>query len=133
MVKGQPADVPSPAAQQQAVVAALRAQPGTLHYVAEADDGVSVLGMSDRLSLVGFTGDASWTGYALITGHWYSGTGEADVNTAFLTQTGTKVGDTYTLTSGSRHLAVRCAPSSRCGRRSARQAAGPGQPRGAFS
>jgi len=57
--------------------------------------------------LAGFTGDASWTGYALITGHWYAGTGEADVNTAFLTQTGTKVGDTYTLTSGTRHLTVR--------------------------
>ena len=107
--QGQRADVPSPAAQQQALVAALSAHPGTLHYVAEADDDVSVLGLSDSLSLVGFTGDASWTGYAMITGHWYSGTGEADVNTAFLTDTGTKVGDTYTLTSGTRHLTVRIA------------------------
>jgi len=90
-------------------VAALRAQPGTLHYVAEADDDVNVTGVSDRLSLVGFGGDASWTGYAMITGHWYSGAGEVDVNTAFLTQTGAKVGDTYTLTSGARHLTVRIA------------------------
>jgi len=101
--------VPSLAAQERAVVAALRAQPGTLHYVAEADDDINALGLSDRLSLIGFTGDASWTGYAMITGHWYSGTGEADVNTAFLTTTGAKVGETYTLTSGSgaRHLKVR--------------------------
>ena len=45
----------------------------------------------------------------MIAGHWYSGSDEADVNTAFLTQTGAKVGDTYTLTSGIRHLTVRIA------------------------
>jgi putative ABC transport system permease protein len=101
--------VPSLAAQERAVVAALRAQPGTLHYVAEADDDISVLGLANHLSLTGFGGDASWTGYGLITGHWYSGTGEVDVNTAFLTDTGAKVGDSYTLSSGNRHLAVRIA------------------------
>ena len=101
--------MPSLAAQERAVVAVLRAQPGTRHYVAEADDDINVTGVSDRLSLVGFGGDASWTGYAIITGYWYSGTGEADVNTGFLTDTGTKVGDTYTLTSGTRHITVRIA------------------------
>jgi len=98
--------VPSLAAQERAVVAALRAQPDTAHYVAEADDDINVTGVADRLSLTGFGGDASWAGYALITGHWYAGPGQADVNTAFLTQTGAKVGDTYTLTSGPRHLTV---------------------------
>jgi putative ABC transport system permease protein len=106
-VKGPGPAVPSLAAQERAVVAALRAQPGTLRYVAEADDDINALGLSDRLSLTGFTGDASWTGYAMITGHWYSGSGEADVNTAFLADTGAKVGDTYTLTSGARHRTVR--------------------------
>jgi putative ABC transport system permease protein len=101
--------VPSLATQERAVVAALRGQPGTAHYVAEADDDINVTGVSDRLSLAGFGGDASWAGYAMISGHWYSGTGEADVNTGFLTDTGTKVGDTYTLTSGTRHLTVRIA------------------------
>ena len=101
--------VPSLAAQERAVVTALRAQPGTLHYAAEADDDINALGLPDRLSLTGFGGDAGWTGYAMITGHWYSGTGEADVNTAFLTDTDAKVGDTYTLTSGTRHLTVRIA------------------------
>ena len=100
---------PSLAAQERAVQAALRAQPGTLHYVAEADDQISVLGLADPLSLTAFGGDGSWTGYALITGHWYAGVGQADVNTAFLTATGTAVGDTYTLTSGGRHVTVRIA------------------------
>ena len=42
--------MPSLAAQERAVQAALRAQPGTLHYVAESDDQVSVLGLADRVS-----------------------------------------------------------------------------------
>ncbi len=105
--------VPSPAAQQRAVLAALHAQPGTLRYVAEADDDISVPGLAGRLSLTAFGGDASWTGYALVTGHWYAGPDhgahevQAVVNTAFLTATGTAVGDSYTLTSGGRHLTVR--------------------------
>jgi putative ABC transport system permease protein len=101
--------VPSLAVQEQTVTSALRAQPGTLRYVAESDDDVAVLGLSDRVSLIGFGGDASWTGYALISGHWYSGGNQADVNTGFLTQTGAKVGDSYTLTSGSRHLTIQIA------------------------
>jgi putative ABC transport system permease protein len=103
------ARLPSLAAQERAVQAALRAQPGTLHYVAEADDQISVLGLSGRVSLIAFDGDASWTGYGIIVGHWYSGTNQVDVNTAFLTQTGTSVGDTYTLTSGAEHVTVQIA------------------------
>jgi putative ABC transport system permease protein len=99
--------LPSPAAQQRAVQAALRAQPGTLRYVAEADDDISVPGLPDHLSLTGFGGDASWTGYQLITGHWYRGDDQAVVNTGFLTDTGAQVGDSYTITSGSRHVTVR--------------------------
>jgi putative ABC transport system permease protein len=102
-------ELPSVAAQEQAVTAVLRAQPGTLRYVAESDDRLSVLGLSDRLSLIGFGGDASWTGYALISGHWYSGGNQADVNTGFLTQTGAKVGDSYTITSGGHHVTIQIA------------------------
>jgi len=91
------------------VQAALRAQPGTLHYVADASGQVSVLGLSDQLSVVGFVGNSGWTGYAMIAGHWYSGPGQVDVNTAFLHDTGTAVGDTYTLTSGGKHTTVQIA------------------------
>jgi putative ABC transport system permease protein len=98
---------PSPAAQQRAVEAALRAQPGTLRYVAEANDDISVPGLPEQLSLTGFGGDAGWTGYQLITGRWYRGNAEAVVNTAFLTDTSTKAGDTYTITSGARRVTVR--------------------------
>jgi putative ABC transport system permease protein len=101
--------VPSLAAQEQAVTAALRAQPGTLHYVAESDDRTSIVGLSDHTSLLGFGGDASWTGYVLISGHWYQGPDQVDVNTAFLTDTGLEVGDTDTIGSGTRHVTVRIA------------------------
>jgi putative ABC transport system permease protein len=97
------------AAQEHAVQAALRAQPGTLHYVAEANSQISVLGLAGQLSVVGFDGDASWTGYTMIAGHWYSGPGQVDVNTAFLHDTGTAVGDKYTLTSGGKHTTVQIA------------------------
>jgi len=100
---------PSLAAQESAVQAALRAQPGTLHYVAESDDQIGVLGLSDHTNLIGFAGDASWTGYALISGHWYQGAHQVDVNTAFLTGTGLKVGGSDTISSGSRHITVQIA------------------------
>ena len=104
-VPGAPA-TPSPAAQQRAVTAALHAQPGTGRYVAEADDDPDVAGLPGRLQLAGFGGDASWIGYALVTGHWFTGPDQVVVNTAFLTATGTKVGDRYPLTSGRGHLTV---------------------------
>jgi putative ABC transport system permease protein len=76
--------------------------------VAEADDDISVPGLPGRLQLAGFGGDARWTGYALVAGHWFaSGTSQVVVNTAFLTATGTRVGDSYPLTSASGHLTVR--------------------------
>lgn len=65
-----------------------------------------MLCLSEPLGLIGFTGDASWTGYALISGHWYSGPHQVDVNTAFLNDTGLSVGDSYTLTSGGRHTTI---------------------------
>jgi putative ABC transport system permease protein len=98
---------PSLAAQQRATVAALRAQPGTLRYVAEADGLISVPGIAQPVSLAAYGGDASWTGYAMVSGHWFRGSGQAVVNTAFLTATGKKAGDTLTLTSGRHRVTIR--------------------------
>jgi putative ABC transport system permease protein len=98
--------VPSLAAQERTVQAALNAEPGTARYAAEADGQISVLGLAQPVSLIGFTGDASWTGYAMISGQWYDGPHQVDVNTAFLTDTGLLVGDSYLLTSAGRHTTV---------------------------
>ena len=62
------------------------------------------------MSVTAYGGDPSGSGYALISGRWYSSSSTAPevvVNTLFLTDTGTSVGSTYTLTSGGHRTAVR--------------------------
>ncbi len=88
---------PSASAAQRAVQAALTAQPGTARYVAEANQQVPVAGLSQAVSVTAFRGNATWTGYDLISGHWYAGPDQVDVATHFLTATGHQVGDTVTL------------------------------------
>lgn len=98
--------VQSVAAQEADMAAAIRAQPGTLHYVTESDDQLAVAGMAGTTSVTAFGGDASWIGYSMISGHWY-GAGGAVVNTAFLNATGKQVGDTFTLTNDNRSVTLR--------------------------
>ena len=98
---------PSLSAQQRAIEAALSAQPGTLHYVAQADQDVSVAGLSGQVPVTAFRGNASWTGYDMISGHWYTGPGQVDVPTNFLTVTGKAVGDTVTFSVGGAQVTAR--------------------------
>jgi putative ABC transport system permease protein len=93
--------------QNQEVVTAIRAQPGTSHYVAEATPTIGVSGLTKEVNAEAFQGGAAWTGYDLVHGHWYSGPGQVDVNTAFLTQTGLSVGDNTPISSGGQALTVR--------------------------
>ena len=94
-----PAQMPTPA-QDAAVVSALRAQPGTRHEVTLYGNGVKVPGIAGTVMAQAYDGDASWTGYGIIAGHWYGAPGEVDVNTAFLDQSGLAVGDTATVYPG---------------------------------
>ena len=96
---------PSAAAQQAGMAAVIRAQPGTLHYVTESDDRFGVAGLAGTAAVTAFGGDASWIGYALISGNWY-GAGGAVVNTSFLRATGKRIGDTFTLTDDGRAVAL---------------------------
>ena len=96
-------------AQQRAIAAVLTAEPDIAHWVPETDAMVSVAGLSQQAQVTAFDGNASWTGYPIIKGSWYSGSGSVDVNTTFLTDTGTSVGSTVTLTSGGRSETVRIA------------------------
>jgi putative ABC transport system permease protein len=97
----------SPAAQQRAVQAALRAEPATLRYVAEAVQEANVPGLAHQIPVHAFRGNATWTGYDLISGRWYRGPGEVVVPTYFLTVTGKTVGDTVTITVGGARVPVR--------------------------
>jgi putative ABC transport system permease protein len=98
---------PTAAQAQRSIEAALRAQPGTLHDVAEADRFVTVAGLPGQATMAAFRGDASWTGYDLITGRWYSGPAQIDVPARFLTVTGKAVGDSVTIVNGGRQVTAR--------------------------
>jgi putative ABC transport system permease protein len=102
------------AAQQHAITTAVTATPGALHYLSEADDNLSLPGLGGNNGGVRVTaygdGDPSWSGLALISGGWYSqsaSTPGIDVNTLFLTDTNTVVGDTYTLVNGAHKVTAR--------------------------
>jgi hypothetical protein len=98
---------PALAAQQRAIERALRAQPATFRYVAEADLDLSVAGLPGQVPVTAFRGEASWTGYDVIRGRWFTGPGQADVPTNFLTVTGKAIGDTITITFGGRQIPAR--------------------------
>jgi len=97
------------AAQDAAVTAALRAQPGTQHDVALYGEQVKIPGIAQSVNAHAFGGAASWIDYGIIAGHWYDAPGEVDVNTTFLTDSGLAVGDIATLTIGTTPVPVRIA------------------------
>jgi len=100
--------LPTATKAQRAVTTALRTTPGTLRYVGvNAGHTISVAGLSQQVALTAFDGDARWTGYAMISGHWYTGPGQVDVPTGFLTATGKTVGETVTMTFGGRQVTAR--------------------------
>lgn len=102
--QGAPPDAGPVTAQEAAAAAAIRSQPGTLHYVTEYDGQLAVAGLAGTAAVTAFSGDASWAGYTLVSGHWY-GSGGAVVTAAFLDATGKRVGDTFTFT-GDGHFAT---------------------------
>jgi putative ABC transport system permease protein len=98
---------PSDARDEHAVATALRAQPGTRRYVAEAMPTIKVSGLARPVPAEAFVGDAAWIGYYIIRGRWYSGPDQADVNTAFLAQSDLSVGDATTITAGAKPVRIR--------------------------
>jgi putative ABC transport system permease protein len=97
----------STAKAEQAILAAVHTQPATLHVVAQADEPVTVAGLSEQVPVTAFRGPATWTGYDLVSGHWYTGPNQVLAPTGFLTQTGTSVGDTIALSEGRHRIRVR--------------------------
>jgi len=109
--------------QAAAVAAAIRAQPGTQHYVAESDliSGVTLLvptaapvsvGVAGRtlpLTTYAYDGDSSWLAWPLVSGHWYTGPGQIVISADFTAWTGKTVGDRVTLTVNGKPVSVRIA------------------------
>jgi len=100
------------AAQQHAITTAIGATSGTLHYVSVTGDSLPLPGLGDANGGAQVTAysNPSWSGLALISGSWYSqsaSTPEIDVNTLFLNDTNTAVGDTYTLVNGTHKVTAK--------------------------
>jgi putative ABC transport system permease protein len=100
---GPPAPITT--AQSKVAEAAIRAQPGTQRYLAQAIGGdqhpkITMPGLpttgANSLAFRAYNEGSAWLGYPLISGRWYSSPGDVDVNTSFLTQTGLKVGGHFT-------------------------------------
>jgi putative ABC transport system permease protein len=102
-----PPKLPSAAQAQRAVTAAIRKQPGTLHVTAESDQQVTVPGLARQIPVIAYQGNAAWLDYDLISGRWYTGPGQVDVPTYFLTETGKSVGDAVTFTFGGTQITAR--------------------------
>jgi putative ABC transport system permease protein len=95
--------------QRRQVQAALRAQPGTLHVVADYDNvpnSVGVTGVT-ALNLQAYGGSSAWLGWPVIAGTWYKARDQVDANTEFLTETGLHVGDRLTINVGRRPVGTR--------------------------
>ena len=101
------------AAQAHAITTAIAATTGTLHYLSETDDSLSLPGLGGAdggAQVTAYGGDPSRSGLALISGGWYSQSAsvpEIDVNTLFLNDTNTALGDTYTLVNGAHKVTAR--------------------------
>jgi putative ABC transport system permease protein len=95
-----------PGADPSDVTTAIAADTDTAHSVAIGETDVSVAGLP-ALPFVGYDGESSWLGYALIEGRWFTGPGEAVAPTNFFTVSGLHVGDTVTVTAGGRSVAVK--------------------------
>ncbi|MEU1891806.1 ABC transporter permease [Streptomyces pristinaespiralis] len=94
---GGPGPGTRPRADPVAVAAAVEAAAGTGKYYRAATVRATVSGPTATIDVVAFTGDASWGGFALVSGRWFDEPGEAVVPTPFLAATGTRIGDTVTL------------------------------------
>ncbi|PYC80598.1 ABC transporter permease [Streptomyces tateyamensis] len=90
-----------------AMLAAIQAQPGTSAVFGTAHTEVGAVGTTGSVAVTAFLGDASWGGFQLVAGRWFHGAGEAVAPTGFLTATGTRIGDTVTVTDHGQQLRVR--------------------------
>ena len=83
---------------EQQVTSMIAAQPGTARYVGVGHADLAVPRAGETVPVTAYNGDASWLGYVMIRGRWFSAPGEAVAPTAFFTRTGYHVGDAINAT-----------------------------------
>ncbi|MGW2253095.1 FtsX-like permease family protein [Kitasatospora sp. NPDC001660] len=94
-------------ADEAAVAELIDARPGTRAWYSTVPTPVSVAGSTARSEVLAFSGDASWSGYQMVSGRWFRGPDEAVVGSGYLRANQAKVGDTITLTDHGRSAPVR--------------------------
>lgn len=90
-----PPGLPAPVSATRAA-AILRADPGTAHFVAEGQADVTVPGISEPIPYIAYRGASAWTGYAMISGRWFSRPGEVVAPSKLLSQAHLHVGQSIT-------------------------------------
>ncbi|MFI7217990.1 FtsX-like permease family protein [Micromonospora maritima] len=85
------------AADPAMVLAAIDAQPGTRARYGVAQAPGTVVGVSEPVSVTAITGDASWDGFEMVSGRWFTAPGEAVAGGPLLAATGARIGDTVTV------------------------------------
>ena len=90
------------------VRATILAQPGTASVVGVMETEVQLAGVTEPVQVTAYDGDASWTGYPLISGRWYAGEDEVVANSRTLYLSGAAVGDLITISTelGTRRVRV---------------------------
>jgi putative ABC transport system permease protein len=88
---------PVSAAAGARIRSAIQAQPGTASYYGRARTQASMPGVPGPVEVQLYQGDARAAAYEMISGHWFTGAGQAVVPSRFLDVTGTRIGDTVTV------------------------------------
>jgi putative ABC transport system permease protein len=96
-----------PGADTAAIGATIAGQPTTGRSVGVAQAGATATRGLGAVSFVAYDGDATWLGYELIAGRWFTGPGEAVARTSAFTHTGLHLGDALEITAGGRTITVR--------------------------
>jgi putative ABC transport system permease protein len=89
------------------VVALIQRQPGTARFISGNQLQVRVEGVGPQVELFGYRGDSSWIGFALLSGRWFSGPGEAVAPQALLDAAHKKVGDSVLVSLDGREESLR--------------------------
>lgn len=108
---GSTSNAPVPGSGSADVAAArktIAATSGTAHVVGMIPVDGGLAGSSQQIEINAYDGDATWTGYPMLSGRWYQSSDEAVVSSRMLHLTGTRVGDYITVTTehGNRRLHV---------------------------
>jgi len=88
------------------ITAAITADPQTGRLVSIGTTQGTAAGLG-KVQFVGYDGDASWIGYEMIAGRWFTAPGEAVAPTSVFTDTGLPIGGSLTIRGGGGDVTVR--------------------------